>query len=163
MRPGDLDGGRCLHRNAPEQDGRLLLYCSGRRCCLEHNREILFDRTQCAAQSRQSRHLRASQHHFTYRAAAYDLGDDDAEFFEWRKKDWVTIGHDVWIGHGVTVLAGVTVGTGAILAAGAVVAKDVAPYMVVGGVAAKPIKRRFSESQADALRQLAWWGWTTRF
>lgn len=102
---------------------------------------------------------RASQHHFTYRAAAYDLGDDDADFFEWRKKDWVTIGHDVWIGHCVTVLAGVTIGTGAILAAGAVVAKDVAPYTVVGGVAAKPIKRRFSESQANALMELAWWDW----
>ncbi len=102
---------------------------------------------------------RASQHHFSYRAAAYDLGDDDADFFEWRKKDWVTIGHDVWIGHGVTVLAGVTVGTGAILAAGAVIAKDVAPYTVVGGVAAKPIKRRFSEAQADALQEIAWWDW----
>ncbi|MTI43088.1 chloramphenicol acetyltransferase [Roseibium hamelinense] len=102
---------------------------------------------------------RASQHHFTYRAAAYDLGEDDTEFFEWRKKDWVTIGHDVWVGHGVTVLAGVTVGTGAILAAGAVVAKDVPPYTIVGGVAAKPIKRRFSEQQAEALMDIAWWDW----
>ncbi len=102
---------------------------------------------------------RASQHHFTYRAAAYDLGENDADFFEWRKKDWVTIGHDVWIGHGVTVLAGVTVGTGAILAAGAVVSKDVPPYTIVGGVAAKPIKRRFTEPQADALQEIAWWDW----
>lgn len=103
---------------------------------------------------------RASQHHFTYRAAAYDLGEDDADFFEWRKKDWVTIGHDVWIGHGVTVLAGVTVGTGAILAAGAVVSKDVAPYTIVGGVAAQPIKRRFSQAQGNALQEIAWWDWT---
>ena len=102
---------------------------------------------------------RASQHHFTYRAAAYDLGENDDAFFEWRKKDWVTIGHDVWIGHGVTVLAGVTVGTGAILAAGAVVSKDVPPYTIVGGVAAKPIKRRFTEPQADALQEIAWWDW----
>ena len=102
---------------------------------------------------------RASQHHFTYRAAAFDLGTDDSDFFEWRKKDWVTIGHDVWIGHGATILAGVTVGTGAIVAAGAVVSKDVAPYTIVGGVAAKEIKRRFSEEQANALQKMAWWDW----
>ncbi len=103
---------------------------------------------------------RASQHHFTYRAAAYGLGEDDQEFFNWRKADWVTIGDDVWIGHNVTVLAGVTIGTGAIVAAGAVVSKDVAPYTVVGGVSAKPIKRRFSEHQEDSLMNIAWWDWT---
>lgn len=102
---------------------------------------------------------RASQHHFTYRAAAYDLGDDDSDFFQWRKDDWVTIGHDVWIGHNVTVLAGVTIGTGAIVAAGAVVSKDVPPYTIVGGVPAKPIKRRFTEAQEDALLEIAWWDW----
>ncbi len=103
---------------------------------------------------------RASQHHFTYRAAAYGLGDDDTEFFQWRKDDWVTIGNDVWIGHNVTVLAGVTIGTGAIVAAGAVVARDVPPYTVVGGVAAKPIKRRFTENQEDALMEISWWDWS---
>lgn len=102
---------------------------------------------------------RASQHHFTYRAAAFDLGEDDEEFFAWRKKDWVTIGNDVWIGHGVTVLAGVTIGTGAVVAAGAVVSKNVSPYTIVGGVAAKPLKRRFTERQADALLEMAWWDW----
>ena len=103
---------------------------------------------------------RASQHHFTYRAAAYDLGRDDAEFFQWRKDDWVSIGHDVWIGHNATVLAGVTIGTGAIVAAGAVVSRDVPPYTVVGGVAAKPIKRRFTVSQEDALMEISWWDWS---
>lgn len=103
---------------------------------------------------------RASQHHFTYRAAAYDLGRDDAEFFQWRKDDWVSIGHDVWIGHNATVLAGVTIGTGAIVAAGAVVSRDVPPYTVVGGVAAKPIKRRFSVFQEDALMEISWWDWS---
>jgi len=103
---------------------------------------------------------RASQHHFTYRAAAYGLGDDDAGFFQWRKDDWVTIGHDVWIGHNVTVLAGVTIGTGAIIAAGAVVSKDVAPYTVVGGVAAQEIKRRFTIAQEQALMDICWWDWT---
>ena len=102
---------------------------------------------------------RAVQHHSVYRAEAYGLGNDDTEFFEWRKSDWVTIGHDVWIGHGVTITAGVTVGNGAVIGAGAVVTKDVDPYTVVGGVPARFIKRRFSNGQADALQQIAVWDW----
>lgn len=102
---------------------------------------------------------RALQHHSVYRAEQYDLGEDDHEFFEWRKDHWVTIGHDVWIGHGVTVTAGVSIGNGAVVGAGAVVTKDVAPYSVVGGVPAKLIKRRFTEAQAEALEQIAVWDW----
>ena len=102
---------------------------------------------------------RATQHHSVYRAEAYGLGEDDHEFFKWRKDHWVTIGHDVWIGHGVTVTAGVTIGTGAVIGAGAVVTRDVAPYTVVGGVPARFIKRRFTEKQADALQKIAVWDW----
>lgn len=102
---------------------------------------------------------RASQHHFTYRAAQYGLGEDDAAFFQWRRDHWVTIGHDVWIGHGVTILAGITVGTGAVIGAGAVVSKDVAPFEIVGGVPARPLKRRFTPQQAEALLEIAWWDW----
>jgi len=103
---------------------------------------------------------RASQHHFTYRAAQFDLGEDDADFFKWRRDHWVTIGHDVWIGHGVTILPGVTVGTGAVIGAGAVVSKDVAPYEIVGGVPARHIRWRFDRPLADALQEIAWWDWS---
>jgi phosphonate metabolism protein (transferase hexapeptide repeat family) len=103
---------------------------------------------------------RAVQHHSVYRAEAYGLGEDDHGFFDWRKADRVTIGHDVWIGHGVTVTAGVTIGTGAVIGAGAVVTRDVAPYTVVGGVPARFIKRRFSEEQAKALMRIAVWDWS---
>ncbi|MBN9887319.1 DapH/DapD/GlmU-related protein [Salipiger abyssi] len=102
---------------------------------------------------------RAAQHHFTYRAAQFGLGEDDADFFQWRRDHWVSIGHDVWIGHGVTVLPGVRIGDGAVVGAGAVVSKDVAPYTIVGGVAAQPIKRRFTEMQGTALQEIAWWDW----
>jgi hypothetical protein len=103
---------------------------------------------------------RVCQHHALYRAAAYGLGEDETEFFDWRKAQWVTIGHDVWIGHGVTITAGVTIGDGAVVGAGAVVTKDVAPYMIVGGVPATPIRRRFTEAQAEALQAIAWWDWS---
>ena len=102
---------------------------------------------------------RAVQHHSVYRAEAYGLGADDTAFFGWRREHWVTIGHDVWIGHGVTVTAGVTIGDGAVIGAGAVVTRDVEPYTVVGGVPARFIKRRFSQTQAEALQDMAWWDW----
>lgn len=104
---------------------------------------------------------RASQSHFLYRASRYfDDEPDEAGFFDWRRAHAVTIGHDVWIGHGAVVLAGRSVGTGAVVAAGAIVTKDVAPYTIVGGNPAKPIRRRFSESLAERLQALAWWDWS---
>ncbi len=103
---------------------------------------------------------RATLHHFTYRAASYfEDAQDETEFFEWRRSNSITIGHDVWIGHGATVLPGVNVGDGAVIGAGAVVSKDVAPYMIVGGVPAKPIRERFSRKTADRMQALAWWDW----
>jgi hypothetical protein len=102
---------------------------------------------------------RAAQHHFTYRAAQFGLGEDDVEFFQWRRDHWVTIGHDVWIGHGATILPGVSIGTGAVVGAGAVVSKDVAPFTIVGGVPAKPIRERFPRAVQEGLLALAWWDW----
>jgi phosphonate metabolism protein (transferase hexapeptide repeat family) len=103
---------------------------------------------------------RATQAHFTYRASAYFPGEsDEAEFFDWRRRHHVHIGHDVWIGHGAIVLAGRNIGTGAVVAAGAVVSKDVPAYTVVAGNPARPIRRRFSEGIAVRLAKLAWWDW----
>lgn len=103
---------------------------------------------------------RAAQAHFTYRASAYfDGADDDAGFFDWRRSHRVTLGHDVWIGHGAIILPGRSIGTGAVVAAGAVVTKDVAPYTIVAGTPARVVKRRFEETTAERMLQLAWWDW----
>ncbi|MBC7149482.1 MAG: acetyltransferase [Rhizobium sp.] len=103
---------------------------------------------------------RATLHHFTYRAADYfDGAENDHDFFEWRRENRVTIGHDVWIGHGATVLPGVTVGNGAVIGAGAVVSKDVAPYTIVGGVPARLIRERFAPETAARMESLSWWDW----
>lgn len=104
---------------------------------------------------------RASQHHFSYRAVSYDLGEeDDFDFFQWRRDDEVQLGHDIWVGHGATILAGVKIGTGSVVGAGAVVSKDVPPYTIVGGVPAKPIRQRFPEHIQHGLMDLAWWTWS---
>lgn len=103
---------------------------------------------------------RASQHHFTYRSRQYGMAEeDDTEVFAWREAHAVTLGHDIWVGHGATILAGVTVGTGAVVGAGAVVSKNVAPYAIVAGVPAKPIRQRFEDRIAERLQALAWWDW----
>jgi phosphonate metabolism protein (transferase hexapeptide repeat family) len=103
---------------------------------------------------------RASQAHFTYRASAYFPDEsDEAEFFEWRRRHRVQIGHDVWIGHGAIVLPGRNVGTGAVVAAGAIVTKDVPAYTIVAGNPARVVRRRFSEDVTNRLAELGWWDW----
>ncbi len=102
---------------------------------------------------------RASQHHFSYRASRYGFGEDDHDFFAWRKEHSVHIGHDVWIGHGAQILPGVNVGTGAVIGAGAIVTKDVPPYAIMVGVPAKIVKYRFPEHIQTRLLSLAWWHW----
>lgn len=103
---------------------------------------------------------RPSLHRFTYCPEYYIPGAErDHAFFGERRSDRVRIGHDVWMGHRVIVLPGVTVGDGAVLAAGAVVTRDVAPYTIVGGVPARPIRERFSRDIAARLARIAWWNW----
>lgn len=103
---------------------------------------------------------RASSHHFTYRCADYfaDAEHDEA-IFEWRRATAVTVGHDVWIGHAATVMPGVRVGDGAVIGAGAVVTRDVAPYTIVTGVPARPLRPRFPAPVAERLAALRWWDW----
>jgi phosphonate metabolism protein (transferase hexapeptide repeat family) len=102
---------------------------------------------------------RPTAHHFTYRAAMYGMGEDDESIFEWRADQPVEVGHDVWVGHGAVVLPGVTIGNGAVVGAGAVVTRDVAPYTVVAGVPAEPIRRRFDTEVAQRIEATEWWEW----
>ena len=77
----------------------------------------------------------------------------------WDNKGDITVGNDVWIGYEAVILSGVTIGDGAIIGARAVVTKDVPPYTIVGGVPAKPIRRRFSDEVVEQLQRLRWWDW----
>ena len=78
----------------------------------------------------------------------------------WDNRGDIIIGSDVWIGYEAVILSGVTIGNGAIIGARAVVTKDVPPYTIVGGVPAKPIRRRFDEETAARIEKLGWWNWS---
>lgn len=77
----------------------------------------------------------------------------------WDNKGDIRIGNDVWIGYEAVIMSGVTIGDGAIIGTRAVVTKDVPPYTIVGGIPAKPIRKRFSEETISALIELRWWDW----
>jgi len=102
---------------------------------------------------------RIAQHHFTYRGSDYDLGENDETIFEWRRAQHVTIGHDVWIGHNAVIMPGVTIGNGAVVGSASVVTKDVPPYAIVAGVAAKHIGSRFSDALIERIERSQWWHW----
>ena len=102
----------------------------------------------------------AAQHHFVYRSSYYwEDVEDDAAFFAHRASRRTVLGADCWIGHGAIIKPEVVVGIGAVVAAGAVVTKDVAPFTIVAGVPATPIRRRMTERQEKALMDIAWWDW----
>ena len=69
------------------------------------------------------------------------------------------IGNDVWIGYDAIIRAGVTIGDGAIIGTRALVTKDVEPYTIVGGIPAKPIRKRFDDETIAELERIRWWDW----
>ena len=102
----------------------------------------------------------ASCHHFLYRSDDYwdDAGRDEA-FFAHRRSRTARIGNDTWIGAGAMIKPEVTVGDGAVVAAGALVTKDVAPYTIVAGTPATPLRERQPREIAERLIALGWWDW----
>jgi phosphonate metabolism protein (transferase hexapeptide repeat family) len=103
---------------------------------------------------------RPTLHHFVYRPTRYGMDEqDDADFFDWRRRQRVVIGHDTWIGHGAVIMPGVRIGHGAVVGSNSVVTKDVPDYAIVAGVPAKLIRQRFSRTLAEALEATAWWDW----
>lgn len=67
------------------------------------------------------------------------------------------IGSDVWIGQNAVILPGVHIGDGAIIGAYSVVGSDVAPYTIVAGNPAKPLRKRFDDGLIDLLLRFRWW------
>lgn len=69
------------------------------------------------------------------------------------------IGNDVWIGHGALILPGARLGDGVVVGAGAVVSGTVAPYTIVAGNPARPVRLRLPPATIAALLDLRWWDW----
>ena len=77
----------------------------------------------------------------------------------WDNKGDTVIGNDVWIGYDAIIMPGVKIGDGAIIGTRAVVTKDIPPYTIVGGVPAKPIRKRFDDKTIEKLLSIKWWNW----
>ena len=77
----------------------------------------------------------------------------------WENKGDIIIGNDAWIGYDAIIRAGVTIGDGAIIGTRALVTKDVEPYTIVGGIPAKPIRKRFDDETIAELERIRWWDW----
>ena len=75
----------------------------------------------------------------------------------WDNKGDIVIAKDVWIGYEAVILSGVRIGDGAIVGTRAVVTKDVEPYTIVGGIPAKPIRKRYDQDTIELLEAMRWW------
>ena len=136
-------------------------YCA-QRCDLANTRVGKFSNIASGVRLGATDHPldRASLHHFLYRSASYwEDAEDDAVWFDRRAARRTDIGHDTWLGHNAQVKPDVSVGHGAVVAAGAVVTRDVAPYMIVAGVPARPLRPRLAADLAERLMALGWWDW----
>ena len=70
-----------------------------------------------------------------------------------------TLGDGAWIGMRAMIMPGITIGEGAVVASGAIVTKDVAPYTIVAGNPAAPIRQRFPADSVKKLLELDIYAW----
>lgn len=98
---------------------------------------------------------RITTHAFLYSPYMGLMGENEAGYERFTEP--CQIGNDVWIGANAIVCRNVVIGDGAVIGAGAVVTHDVEPYMIVAGVPAKPIKKRFDDNIVGRLLKIRWW------
>ena len=139
---------RCVLYHYPVNRDRLII---GKFCSIASGVRFLFN---------SANHCLDSLSTYPFPIFYEEWGLDGADVTAaWDNRGDIVIGNDVWIGFEAVVLAGVTIGDGAVVGARAVVTRDVPPYTIVGGVPAKPIRRRVSEQAEAALLALRWWDW----
>ncbi len=142
--PKDFEKNNVLY-HYPINGDRLII---GKYCSIACGARFLFNAANHAMRS-----LSTYPFPIFYEEWEHGIWADKA----WDNKGDIVIGNDVWIGYEAVIMAGVTVGDGAIVGTRALVTKDVPPYTIVGGVPARPIRRRFSEDVVERLLRLRWW------
>lgn len=145
--PRDFQRNNVLYHYPVNQE-RLVI---GKFCSIAYGAKFLFN---------SANHTLRSLSTYPFPIFFEEWGLDVERVLEaWDNQGGITVGNDVWIGYEAVILAGVTIGDGAIIAARAVVTQDIPPYTIVGGVPARPIRKRFSEPEIQQLLALRWWDW----
>lgn len=88
---------------------------------------------------------------FTHRKNDPEMALRDEKNWDFVKIAPVRIDSKAWIGLNAIILCGVHIGEGSVVAAGAVVTKDVAPWTVVAGNPAQPIRSIPSDTSPPAV------------
>lgn len=147
--PVDFEKNNVLY-HYPVNHDRLVI---GKFCSIACGAKFLFNAANHALGS-------LSTYPFSIFFEEWGLDTDTASIAgAWDNHGDIVIGNDVWIGYEAVILSGVTIGDGAIIGTRAVVTEDVPPYTIVGGIPAKPIRRRFTEEMIARLMDLRWWDW----
>lgn len=143
--PRDFERNNILYHYKINED-RLII---GRFCSIACGAKFMFTSGNHAMRSLSS---------YTFPIFFEEWDTDAGEItFAWDNKGDIVIGNDVWIGYEAVIMSGVKIGDGAIIGARAVVTHDVPPYTIVGGVPAKPIRRRFDDETIKRLLEIKWW------
>ena len=145
--PRDFEKNNVLY-HYPVNGERLVI---GRLCSIACGEKFMFT---------SGNHSMQSLANYTFPIFFDEWGLDAKDICDaWDNKGDTVIGNDVWIGYEAVIMPGVKIGDGAVIGTRAVVTKDVPPYTIVGGVPAKPIRRRFDDATVEKLEALRWWDW----
>ena len=145
--PRDFEKNNVLY-HYPVNGDRLVI---GRFCSIACGAKFLFT---------SGNHSMQSLANYTFPIFFDEWGLDVKDICNaWDNKGDTVIGNDVWIGYEAVIMPGVKIGDVAVIGTRAVVTKDVPPYTIVGGVPAKPIRRRFDDATVEKLEALRWWDW----
>ncbi len=145
--PRDFEKNNVLY-HYPVNSDRLVI---GRFCSIACGAKFMFT---------SGNHSMQSLANYTFPIFFDEWGLDAKDICDaWDNKGDTVIGNDVWIGYEAVIMPGVKIGDGAVIGTRALVTKDVPPYTIVGGVPAKPIRRRFDDATVEKLEALRWWDW----
>lgn len=145
--PRDFEKNNVLY-HYPINGDRLVI---GRFCSIACGAKFMFT---------SGNHSMQSLANYTFPIFFDEWGLDTKDICDaWDNKGDTVIGNDVWIGYEAVIMSGVKIGDGAVIGTRALVTNDVPPYTIVGGVPAKPIRRRFDDATVEKPEALRWWDW----